>query len=119
MFLVDIDKTKQALAAVREADQKLKTLVEQLPDFLLNPQGQILFANPSPASLAKDAAIGTSITEAVASDCKAILKACLEKVRETGQPSTFAAKTDDAAVETVITPIKSGGHIVAMAMTTR
>jgi hypothetical protein len=116
---VDIDKVKRAEAAVREAQQKLKKLVEQVPDFVLNLQGQILFANPTPVSLAKDAKIGTCITEAVASDCQAILRTCLEKVRQTGEPSTLAAKTDDAAVETVITPIKSGGHIVAMAMTTR
>jgi two-component system, chemotaxis family, CheB/CheR fusion protein len=119
MFLVDIDKVKRAEAAVRQADEKLRKLVEQLPDFVLDPDGQILFVNPTPLSLAKDAKIGTSITEAVAAPTQTILKTCLEKVRKTGEPSAFPAKRAGAALETVITPIKSGDNVVAMMMSTR
>jgi two-component system CheB/CheR fusion protein len=119
MFLVDIDKVKRAESAVREAQQKLHKLIARLPDFVLNPEGQILFANPAPASLAKDAKIGTSITDAVAADCQEILKTCLEKVRQTGEVSVFSAVVAGSAVETVITPIKTGDNIVAMTMITR
>jgi len=123
MLLVDINNLKQAEAALSESNQKWQKLVDGIPDFILDPAGQILFINRTLVSIAQGAKVGTSIYQGIDINDRAVLKASLENVGRTGQASTFQTKptggVQQRILETVISPIKNNGNLIAMTMVTK
>jgi PAS domain-containing protein len=123
LLLVDIDNLKRAEAALTQSDERWKELVENRPDFILNPDGQILFINRSVARLTPEAKIGSSIYAAIDPGNQARVRSSLERVRATGEPVSFKTKggglPGTTTVETRFTPIKSGGTLVAITLLTK
>ncbi|MHC4623698.1 MAG: PAS domain S-box protein [Planctomycetota bacterium] len=87
----DITKRKQAEAALRESEQKWRSLTENVPDIILNvkPDGTIAFLNRAVPPITTEGAVGTSIYEHVLAEYRDTLRKSLEKVLETARPVTY------------------------------
>jgi two-component system CheB/CheR fusion protein len=116
MVLVDIDAVKRG----EESAGVWRLLVEPLPDFILSadPLGKVLFLNRTVASLAKEVTVGENIHDFMNPRDHPRLRRCLRKVLESGKAASLDASGAGGPLLTQVSPIKSHGRVVALAMTT-
>ncbi len=89
--LQDITEQKHAEAALRESEEKWRSLVQSAPDVILtvDSEGKILFLNRTVPPMTPKKAIGTSVYRYVPSRHQHTLRESLKHVFQTGEPVTY------------------------------
>jgi PAS domain S-box-containing protein len=122
----DVTEHKIAEEAVRRAEAKWRSLVENAADmiFLLGADGVILFVNHPPAGLTVENTVGNGVCCFVTADhCKKVVDS-LSRSLVTGEPVSFemqAKGPHDSFLwySTIVSPIKSGEDEPIFIMVTR
>jgi len=120
---VDITKCKNVENALRESEQKWRSLAENAPDVILaiDPDGTILFLNRNVPPFTPEKAVGTSIYEYVPPDYHQTLRDALEQVVRTGEPCSYeiAGAGPNGCTswyQSRLGPIKKDGRVVALTL---
>jgi PAS domain S-box-containing protein len=120
---VDITECKKVEKALRESEQKWRSLAENAPDVILtiDPDGTILFLNRTVPPFTPEKAVGTSVYEYVPPDYQQTLRDALEQVVRTGEPCSYevAGCGPDGRTswyQSRMGPIKKDGRVVAMTL---
>ncbi|MBF0634243.1 MAG: PAS domain S-box protein [Nitrospinae bacterium] len=122
----DVTEHKIAEEALRRAEAKWRSLVENAADMilLLDVEGDILFINHAPAGLAAEEAVGTNVCNHVSPDhCRTVMDA-LTRSLDTGDPVCFEMQAKGPFhslywYSTVVSPIKDGESEPIFIMITR
>jgi len=120
---VDITECKRVEKALRESEQKWRSLAENAPDVILtiDPDGTILFLNRTVPPFTPEKAVGTSVYEYVPPDYQQTMRDALEQVVRTGEPCSYelAGAGHDGGTswyQSRLGPIKKDGRVVAMTL---
>jgi len=118
---VDITECKRVEKALRESEQKWRSLAENAPNVILtiDPDGTILFLNRTVPPFTPEKAVGTSVYEYVPPDYRQTMRDALEQVVRTGEPCSYelAGAGHDGGTswyQSRLGPIKKDGRVVAM-----
>ncbi|MHC4511177.1 MAG: PAS domain-containing protein, partial [Planctomycetota bacterium] len=120
----DVTARKEAENAVREAEEKWRSLAETAPSFIITVghDGTIQFLNRTTGGLTQEQAIGTTVYEHVDPGHCEIMRKCIEKVFETGEPDSYEIQglgpdgQNSAWYESHLGPIVRDGKVVAVNM---
>ena len=119
----DITERKKAEDALKESEQKWRSLAENAPDVILTikPDGTILFLNRTVPPFTPEKAVGTSVYNYVPSEYQDTLRDALERVVRTGEPYGYeiAGAGPDGRTswyQSRMGPIKKGGQVVALTL---
>ncbi|NQT71707.1 MAG: PAS domain S-box protein [Chloroflexi bacterium] len=84
----DITERKQAVEALKESEEKWRSLAENVPDIIttVDRNGTILFANHTIQGVAPDRAIGMSFYDYVLLEYREITQRSIERAFATGNP---------------------------------
>ncbi len=122
----DITERKIAEEALKRAEAKWRSLVENAVDMILmlDSEGVILFINHAPAGLTVEEATGTSVYEYVFEDHRKIVRDALARSLETGEPVSFEMQAKGQLDilswrSTIVSPIKNGGGEPIFIMSSR
>ena len=82
----DITETKEAEKALRESEEKLRSVLETVPGYIatLDAKGKILFINRTPSGVARDTSSGGSIFEYVLRKYHEKIRSAIRLVFDTG-----------------------------------
>ena len=123
VYGVDITECKRVEKALRESEQKWRSLAENAPDVILtiDPDGTILFLNRNVPPFTPEKAVGTSVYEYVPPDYQQTLRDALEQVVRTGEPYSYeiaGAGPDECTswYQSRLGPIKKDGRVVALTL---
>lgn len=112
----DITERKIAEEALKRAEAKWRSLVENAVDMILmlDADGLILFINHAPAGLTVEEVTGTSVYEYVLEEHRKTLRDALGRSLATGEPLSFEMQAKDQLGgvswrSTIVSPIKNGG----------
>jgi len=116
-----IAERKQTNEALRQSEEKWRTLVENAPDVIMtvDTDGTILFLNHTVPPFTPEKAVGTSIYDYVLAEYQDTLRKSLEHVLRTGEPYSYelAGKGPHGRTswyQSRMGPIKHGGQVVAV-----
>jgi len=120
----DITRQKLAEEALRESEEKWRSLAETAPCVILTVQrdGTIQFLNRIIGNYTPENAVGTKVWEYVPPDHHSIMKKAIEHVFQTGSPISYevlgagAEGPASAWYMTQLDPIFKGGQVVAVTM---
>lgn len=122
----DITERHEAETAVRDAEKRWRSLVENTTDniMLIDRHGIVLYINQAAPGLDKDAVIGTSVYNYVPANCVASLREAYDRAFETGQPGTYETdyirrNGETRRYEGCIGPIMQDGNVVALTVSCR
>lgn len=120
-----IDGAVLTLVDVTDAEEALRLLLEDTPDFILDiePMGRVLFINRTLVSLAKEVETGENFLDYLKPKGKPAARACLERVARTGTTAEFrtqgvAGKDPGQRMATRVSAVKKDGVIRALAVKT-
>jgi PAS domain-containing protein len=120
-----IDGAVLTLVDVTDAEEALRLLLEDTPDFILDiePLGRVLFINRTLVSLAREVETGANFLDYLKPKGKPAARACLERVARTGTTAEFrtqgvAGKDPGQRMATRVSAVKKDGVIRALAVKT-
>ena len=122
----DVTSTKLAENALRESEEKWRSLVENAPGFIINVNrdGKIQFINRGVPGISVKDAIGQSVYKYIEPDYRNTARETIKGVFKTGKPSSYVVKgigPDGYHIswyETQVGPITHDSRVVAATLIT-
>ena len=118
----DITRRVSAENALRESDQKLRDLVENIPAFVLtiDLDGRILYVNQTQPGMSMEHVIGKSIFDFAEPDEYTKIRDAFDKIVTTGEPQSVELRAEGARGSIAwyscrFGPIRKEGKIVGVA----
>ena len=120
---LDVTDHKRAEEALRDSEEKWRSLAENAPDIILNVDldGTILFVNRTVPGLTPEQVIGTSVYEYISTEYHETARCSFDRVVRTGEADRYelAGTGPHGSIswyETRVGPIKHDGQVVALTM---
>ncbi|MBM3132181.1 MAG: PAS domain S-box protein, partial [Chloroflexi bacterium] len=117
----DITERKRAQDALRESEEKFRSLAESAPNVILTvtADGTILFINRTVEGITREEAISKTVYDFVKPAYHSTMRRAMEQVIRTGQPTIYEViglgpEGRESWYETHVGPIKRDGHVVAL-----
>ncbi|MEW6358148.1 MAG: PAS domain S-box protein [Planctomycetota bacterium] len=120
------DGLAEANRALRESEEKYRSLVEHTPDIMMvtDTDGAILFMNRAVPGFTVDEAVGRKVFDYIRPEHHSAVRDCIARVLRTGQPDQYeivgrGPHGADACYSTRVAPLQQVGKVVGLTMIAR